>query len=150
MKLISFSFILIALDQITKHLAQKFLSADLGTGIFFMDKIGFEYIKNFGVAFGIPIPFFVIVLLNVLLLFSIYFFYKNEFNMKEFWNKIALILIISGGIGNLIDRLIYGYVIDFIALWSYPRFNLADVYITVGVLLTLLNYAKINRLKTKN
>jgi signal peptidase II len=54
---------------------------------------------------------------------------------------LALMLVVGGAIGNLIDRLAYGYVVDFVLLywreWSYPAFNVADSAITVGVVLLL-------------
>ncbi len=56
---------------------------------------------------------------------------------------VALSLILGGAIGNLIDRLIYGYVIDFLDVyyetWHWPAFNIADSAITVGVILMLLD-----------
>jgi signal peptidase II len=57
------------------------------------------------------------------------------------WLKASLALVVGGAIGNLIDRLAYGYVVDFVLLywrdWSYPAFNVADSAITVGVGLLL-------------
>jgi signal peptidase II len=54
---------------------------------------------------------------------------------------LALTLVVGGAIGNLIDRLAYGYVVDFVLLywrdWSYPAFNVADSAITIGVVLLL-------------
>jgi signal peptidase II len=50
---------------------------------------------------------------------------------------LALALVLGGAIGNLIDRVLYGYVVDFVLLywrsWSYPAFNVADAAITLGV-----------------
>jgi signal peptidase II len=51
--------------------------------------------------------------------------------------------VLGGGLGNLIDRFTRGYVIDFISIWKWPVFNLADVFVTIGVLLIVLFYGKI-------
>lgn len=55
---------------------------------------------------------------------------------KDYWNAIGLSLVLGGALGNLIDRTIHGYVIDFIQLyyqhWSFPVFNVADTAITIG------------------
>ena len=59
---------------------------------------------------------------------------------------IAITMIIAGGIGNIIDRIIYGGVVDFISIWIIPTFNIADTLVTVGVLFS----AYIIFLKDKN
>ncbi len=62
---------------------------------------------------------------------------------------LGLALLLGGAIGNLIDRLLYGYVVDFILLyyrdWSYPAFNLADAAITCGVVLVLFDGLVLDR-----
>jgi signal peptidase II len=98
----------IALDQLSKYVASGY---------------GFRIIKNTGVAFsflsGIN-PIFIALVLVVLL---------------KYWRKnIWFVLIFAGGISNLIDRIRLGYVVDFIDLKFWPVFNLADVFITLGVL----------------
>ena len=55
------------------------------------------------------------------------------------------LIILGGAAGNLIDRIVQGYVIDFISFWSYSIFNVADIAITLGVLLAILFYGKIKR-----
>jgi signal peptidase II len=62
---------------------------------------------------------------------------------NETFIAIALSLILGGAIGNLVDRLAYGYVIDFLDIyygnWHWPAFNIADSAITVGVVLMLID-----------
>jgi len=66
-------------------------------------------------------------------------FFKPRDRENEFFKNIVFIFILSGGIGNLLDRLIYGYVIDFIDITFNPYvFNLADSYVTIGVLMYLI------------
>ena len=95
--------------------------------------IGVPLICNNGISFGIPIRQTVIFFINgtviLLLFFFTLFFYKNNI-------KISLILtvITLGAISNLLDRYIYGCIIDFIQLPVYKGFyfNTADIYITLG------------------
>lgn len=107
-----------------------------------------QYTTNTGVAFGIlkNSPLLNMLLIVLVLIIFLFLFYKNSFDPPKkaiFTNKNAssfgFILVISGGIGNLIDRILYGYVIDFIKIGSWPNFNLADSYITVGVVLIMIS-----------
>ena len=132
--------ILAFLDQFTKYLIQKNLSE---TYYIFGDFFRLEYSENFGVAFGFPIPFFLLVGLNIILIAAIIFFAAKELNLKNPMAKISISLILGGAIGNLIDRFANGFVVDFIGVYKWPNFNLADIFITVGVLLLLVFYAKI-------
>ena len=60
---------------------------------------------------------------------------------------LALSLILGGAAGNLIDRVVYGYVIDFITVPYWTSFNLADIYITVGILLVIIFYGRLKKAK---
>lgn len=95
--------------------------------------LGFDLSFNNGIIFGIEMPLWLIYILYVgLLSFSAYL----VLNQKMWRNKahlLALGLILAGGIGNLIDRVRLGYVVDFIKIYWWPTFNLADVYIFLGV-----------------
>jgi lipoprotein signal peptidase len=66
----------------------------------------------------------------------------ENYNLFRIWNLEfgALILIFSGGISNIIDRLQFGCVIDFIDLKFWPIFNLADIYITIGVIILITQH----------
>lgn len=93
--------------------------------------IAFGMFKNQGIVF-IIIPVIMIVLL-------IYNFYHYKYNNEKLSRLyiVAVSLILAGAIGNLIDRILYGYVIDFIDLRIWPVFNIADSAITVGACLLL-------------
>lgn len=75
-----------------------------------------------------------------------YLIYRHA---RQVWFSLAATLIIAGAIGNTIDRLSYGYVVDFIdwhvSGWHWPAFNLADSFITVGAILFILD--EIRRVK---
>lgn len=137
-----FSSFLGLLDQISKYLIVKYLKTPLQIINNFFK---LEYSENTGIAFGIPIPHFAILVLNLFLIcFVIYFAFK-ELNLSLKATKLALSLLLGGAMGNIIDRLTNGYVVDFISISRWPNFNLADTFITTAILLIILFYGKIKR-----
>ncbi len=121
-----------SLDRLTKYLVTNNLS--IGESIPLVSNIfHITLVRNKGAAFGIlknQVPFFVFITLLAIIL--IYFNLKNN---KSRLVKIALSLILSGALGNLMDRVLFGYVIDFIDFRIWPVFNIADSAITVGAVL---------------
>ncbi len=144
-KLISFSlivFILIFFDQVTKAWANNILLASDNI-VLIKDFLSFELVYNYGAAFGIlngnKILFIIITI--IICLFIEVFFIRIP-DVKRFLPlKICCIGIFAGAIGNFIDRIKLGYVVDFIAFdfgaYSFPRFNMADIYITVSAFLLI-------------
>lgn len=131
-------------DQITKYIAVEFLEKP------------FTIIENFfilnlaynpGIAFSIDIPSQIVLLINIILLVIIIALAGKEVDLEKGLSQISLAFIIGGGFGNMIDRISKGFVVDFISIWQYPTFNLADIYITLGVLLIVLFYGKIKLLE---
>ena len=124
----------IGLDQITKLLARKFLAPKKSITII-KDFFNLTYVENKGGAWGTfsgKLWLFIIVTVIAL---GVMFYLLKDFDLKN--NKlysIGLTLVISGAIGNFIDRVINGYVIDFVyfELINFPVFNVADIYITVS------------------
>lgn len=140
--LITVDFLII--DQVAKYFAKTLLEQP----VIIIDKIlKFEYAENTGIAFSIPVPHLLIIISNILLIGLLIYLAIEELNLSSKLAKIATSLLIAGGIGNLIDRLIHGFVIDFISIWKYPYFNLADIYIIAAVLLLTVFYGKIKRVK---
>jgi signal peptidase II len=125
----------IVLDQATKFLALKFLR--LNTPFPLINNfLNLTLVHNRGAAFGIfqhQLFFFIVVSLFAigLILYNL----KNKNN--SFIIKLSLGLILGGAIGNLIDRLRFGYVIDFLDLRVWPVFNLADSVITLAALVLI-------------
>ena len=103
--------------------------------------LNFTYTENNGVAFGIASNnTILIVLMNVIILAIIIKFLKEKFSKTNYIIILSLIMILAGGIGNLIDRIAMGYVIDFIDvnILDFPTFNVADISITVGVIMIMI------------
>jgi len=77
-----------------------------------------------------------------LILFGVFYFYLYKKGYK--WAKYAMAFIVAGTIGNFIDRLAYDSVIDFISLifgdYYFPIFNLADTFMTVGIIMILVHF----------
>ncbi|BCN31192.1 signal peptidase II [Anaeromicropila herbilytica] len=133
--------LLVVIDQITKIIAKSSLENSDGIpiikGIFRL-----EYIENTGAAFGImKDKYIVFVLLTVLVLVFIAFFYNKVPNTKKYIPMhIVLVCISAGAIGNMIDRILHNYVIDFLyfELINFPVFNVADCYVTVSAFALIL------------
>ena len=70
---------------------------------------------------------------------------KNSCDMSKKLTKIALVLIIAGTVGNFVDRVSKGYVVDFLSPSFFPSFNLADSYLTIGVLILIIGYRWISK-----
>lgn len=96
----------------------------------------FNYTQNTGGAFGIGrINFILIISLMIIIGIIMYLIKEN----KKITNYIPFVLLLSGSIGNLIDRIFKGYVIDFIDIniLDFPNFNIADISIVFGVIVLL-------------
>lgn len=138
-KVILFSIILFVLDQISKLVVDKVLI--LGKSITIFDK--FLYLTkayNDGVSFSLLSGHRWIIILITLFLMVFLYLYMQKFKVNK-RNMIAFSLVFGGLFGNLIDRIVYGYVIDFIDFfvfnYNYPIFNLADSFICIGVCILL-------------
>lgn len=150
-------FVLIALgsvivDQVTKILAVKFLMP-IDTAPIIKDVIHLTYSENTGAAFGmLKNSRWVFMIFSVVAIIAIivYFFIEKPRNK---WCVISLALILGGGIGNMIDRVIYGYVVDFIdfRLINFAIFNGADSCITVGAVILVIYFvmSEIKAVKNK-
>lgn len=128
--------LLVFLDQLTKWLVVLKLKpihdVPIIDGIFH-----FSYVENRGAAFGIlqgKHLFFIITTIIVMIFIAVYY-YKLPKEKKYHPMRFALILIGAGAIGNLIDRIRLGYVVDFLyfKLIDFPVFNFADICVVVGV-----------------
>ena len=133
--------ILILLDQGTKFWVLASLkpihNMTLVEG--FMD---LTFVENRGVAFGMfSGQRWFILLLTGIIAAGLIWFYKAMPKKKEYFPlRVSLVMVLSGAIGNIIDRLFRGYVVDFFefTFFEWPVFNVADIYVVVGVTLLAL------------
>jgi len=128
-------FLILLLDQFIKN----FLISRPN----FIESIGWRYlnvtlVKNTGAAFGLfegsNILFTIIALITIAVITIIFF----KTRKRSFSFRLSLIFILSGALSNLIDRLRFGYVIDYIDLKFWPVFNIADSSVTTGIILLML------------
>lgn len=134
------------IDQVTKSLVVNGLrSTENQTYKIIGNFFKLEYTENQGIAFGfnLPAPQLVFSILTLLLMIFIIYLAIRELNLNLKLSQFAIALILGGALGNLIDRVTQGFVVDFIAIWKWPNFNLADSFIVIGVLLLVIFYGKI-------
>lgn len=129
------SAVLIVIDQITKHAAFTSLrvngALDLIPGVFEL-----RYVENRGAAWGMLTGariFFVAVAL-LLCALVVWLFVKMPETKRFRWLRIVSVLLVAGAVGNMIDRIKQGFVVDFLSFYliHFPVFNVADCYVTVA------------------
>ena len=131
----------VALDQWIKYLVETRLA--LQEPVDLLPFLALYRTYNTGVAFSMLSSFGDIGLIVLSLAVIAFVLYLASRSTGDQWfARIGFALIIGGAIGNLIDRAIYGHVIDYILfhtpVWSFAVFNLADAFITVGAVMVLL------------
>ena len=144
--------ILVLLDFLSKKIVFNFIGFNKFISI--MPFIEITHIHNYGISFGLfagILPFWFIVLSGVVMIIFLFFWMNKISNELEKW---GILLIIAGAISNVGDRLINSYVLDFIFLhykkYYWPAFNFADIYISIGVLIIIIESYKIYKNKLKN
>lgn len=124
---------LIILDQLSKKAFE-------GTRAFLNEIFAFKYHENTGAAFGILKDSTTALTVSSFIALCIIIYYYHDFSKKKQEDKIALsglLLLFAGTAGNLIDRILLGYVRDFIVIWKWPAFNFADVFNCIGAALII-------------
>ena len=133
--------LLVLIDQIVKILVERHMF--FGDTISIVDGfLHLTYVQNRGIAFGIfQGKVDIISIATVIAIIGIIVYFLKNVKKSNLFEKAAYVFIISGAVGNMIDRLTRGYVVDMIdfrGIWSFV-FNIADVYINLGVILLLLD-----------
>ncbi len=135
---LGFSVLIAAIDYIIKILVMNNLkpvgSVEIIPGFFSL-----KYVENKGAAFGMlsNARWIFIVFTIVIIIALFYIIIKKNIQNKLFY--VSAILIIGGGIGNLIDRIFYGYVVDYLSISFFPPVcNFADYCITIGAVLMVI------------
>ncbi|MBU0628473.1 MAG: signal peptidase II [Nanoarchaeota archaeon] len=136
----SISFLVILFDQLTKYIiSHTFALSESITLI--KNLLEITYIRNTGAGFGIFRGANIILIFTSLIIIGIILFYFDKI-LKEKPSHIPLALILGGAVGNLIDRLFLGHVIDFIYIRFWPAFNVADSCISIGAVWLIIYYWK--------
>lgn len=145
--------VLLTADLLTKYFAASYLPANGGSYEAIKNVLTFRYSENSGAAFGmfensrVFLSVFVGVVLAALIAYLVYNVVKKKYKEKGgMLLHVALAMVLAGGLGNLVDRIAFGYVRDFIEYTIvYTLFkrdfaicNLADVYLTIGVILVVI------------
>ena len=139
------SVAVVALDQMSKQLADMLLGYHDPVAVMPFFNLMLSY--NTGAAFsflsdagGWQRWFFVALAVVAV---SIIYVWLRRLPPTQMWLAAALSLVLGGAVGNVVDRVLYGYVIDFIDVyyqqWHWPTFNVADSAITIGVIILLLD-----------
>lgn len=133
----------VGLDQLTKRLVVRYLQP-IASYPLWQDVLHLTYVENRGAAFGmlsqhrwVFMVFSTIAIVGV----GIYLF---RFCKEGVWVKVALAMIVGGGIGNMIDRIALGYVVDFIdfTLIHFAVFNVADSFVSVGAVMLVIYFVR--------
>lgn len=130
--------LLVVIDQVSKYLVVHNMTLGESVNVI-PGLLDFTYTHNDGMAFGLGSGFRWVFIVITLLVCGVLIFMmtKNEFKSKVYYASVAL--IVSGGIGNLIDRVVNGYVVDFLALSFFPPVcNFADYCVTAGTILLVV------------
>ncbi len=123
------AFVVIIIDQVTKFFASKITAPIQVIGTF----LELDLVHNTGAGFGIlqgwrwPLILIALIIIGVII-------WQSRRYKDDLMTYIFLGLVLGGAIGNLIDRIYVGYVIDFISFSFWPAFNAADSAITIGVI----------------
>lgn len=146
---------IVGIDQLTKWLAVIYLQGEPSFPLW-REVLHFTYVENTGMAFGMLKDhrwvFMVFSTVSIIALLV----YLFRFRPQSRWMQIPMAMIVGGGIGNMIDRIFLGYVIDFIdfTLIDFAVFNIADSFVCVGagilivyLLIDLFREIKLERAK---
>ena len=127
--------LLVGIDQLSKILALKYLKNVESIPII-QNMFHLTYVENRGAAFGMfqnnQIIFVIVALIASI--YGLYYLHKNKVNIL---GKVSILLIISGALRNLIDRVRLGFVVDYFdfrIIWEYV-FNVADIFVVLGTIL---------------
>jgi signal peptidase II len=135
------TILLLFADQATKWAAHAWFSLPVEILPF----ASLRYAENTGIAWSIRIPFPVLLIMNFTLVGLFYWWSAKNFDFEKMLTVAVMALVSAGAFGNIIDRIRLGYVVDFVSVGFWPVFNLADAFLSVGIFLILLFYAKISR-----
>lgn len=141
-KLFIFSIMFLLIDQISKGLVNLYMNVNESIKLF--NLLSITYVHNTGAAFSmLEGARWLFIILGIVTMNVIFIFFIKDKELNNF-EIITYSLLLSGIMGNLIDRFLYGYVIDFIDvnIFNFAIFNLADSFMVVGVILLMMGMIK--------
>ena len=129
--------LLVAVDQITKYIALTQLKP-IGSVTFIDGFMDFTFVENRGAAFGIfSGKTWLLLVISIIICAVLVWAMTKMPKTKEYRKlRVTFVLILSGAVGNIIDRALRGYVVDFFEFTfiKWPVFNMADIYVVVGTI----------------
>ena len=135
-------FIFIFLDIISKYFVKTNFA--LNQTIELNNFLDLVYVQNFGISFGLlsgTVSYLLLIIVGLLVVLIILYL---MFITKKKLEKLGYYVIIIGAISNILDRAINTYVVDFISIhyknYYWPAFNLADIYITIGIIVLIMSF----------
>jgi signal peptidase II len=135
------TLLVLIIDQLTKYFVKANLT--LSESVPVINNIfHITLIQNFGISFGmlnVSALRWIFVIITVIIVGIILYYYKQ---IKKQFPLICTALILGGALGNLMDRILLGFIVDFIDFRIWPAFNIADAAITLGVIALIVYYWK--------
>ncbi len=132
---------LILIDQLSKKAFENIRAI-------LTDNIAIKYAENTGAAFGILKDSTILLsVIGIIAIAAIVYYYRKLSRKKSRLPTAGLTFLFAGTAGNLIDRIFFGYVRDYIAIWKWPTFNLADTFSCIGVALIIIYLVKTDMYK---
>jgi signal peptidase II len=137
----------LAIDQVTKAIASESLGREADTHRVELlgSLLAFEYIENTGAAFGVLEGQGVVLTLIAGAVVAALIWRYVRVGRSSPMLAVSLGLLVGGALGNVVDRIRLGYVVDFIAVGVWPKFNAADSAVTIGVLMLAWSMSRAER-----
>jgi len=143
------SFLVIFIDQLIKYLVDKQMV--YGQSIQIFDGfLQLTYVKNTGAAFSLFVGFSPYLIVVGVLAAIVVIFFHYRLPPKDLYLQTSLAFILGGSVGNLIDRILRSFVVDYVDILIWPVFNFADVMINVGVLLIAIKLFETREVERKD
>ena len=148
LNLLIFSIFLLIFDQVSKAMIVS--QFDLYESISLAPFVNLTFVVNYGFAFGfLNSPSLNQIIVSIVILSVIIYFLYLLIKTQDHFFKICLVLILSGAVGNFLDRIFRGYVVDFIDIYVFnyhwPAFNIADSCISIGFVILIFNILFLNK-----
>ena len=145
LKILIYSFYIILIDQISKFSVLRILEFETSTNII-PNILNFTLVKNKGAAFSLFSNSTTLLTITSIFASLLLITLIIKYPPKSYWNSMGIVYLLGGTVGNGIDRLFKGYVIDFLELVpiNFPIFNLADISINLAIICFIIDQISTN------